>query len=135
VVNFLTNKSRKAQVVMEFMIMITLAMIVIIAVASVVYYLSYQYSEEKNIERLTDLGYSLQNELILASEVEYGYERTVEIPDKVGVADYSIGAAANAIVITYREDDLLFLVPNVTGSFSKGTNTIRKTDPNTIIIS
>ena len=120
---------------MEFMIMIALAMIVIIAVASVVYYLSYQFSEEKNIERLTDLGYSLQNEVILASEVEYGYERIVVVPDKVGTADYTIGAASNAIVITYKGNDLLFLVPNVTGSFSKGTNTIRKTDANMIIIS
>lgn len=120
---------------MEFMIMIGLAMIVIIAFASIIYYLTYEYSEQKNIERLTDLGYSLQNELILASEVEYGYERTIEIPDKVGVADYSIGAAANAIVITYRGSEKLFLIPNVTGSFSKGTNTIHKLDANTIIIS
>lgn len=114
--------------------MITLAMVVMLIVAGVLYYLSYNYSEEKNIIRLTDLGYSLQNELILASQVEPGYERTIIIPAKVGTAGYSISQTENDLVIRYREIDLTFQIPQVSGTLAKGSNTIRKTDANTITI-
>ncbi len=126
---------KKAQVAVEFILMVGLAMIVILVLAGVLYYLSYNYSEEKNINRLRDLGYSLQSELILASEVEPGYERTIIIPDKVGSADYSISQTDNDLVITYRQAELLFQIPQVNGNLNKGSNTISKTDANTIVIS
>lgn len=115
--------------------MIGLAMIVILILAGVLYYLSYNYSEEKNINRLRDLGYSLQSELILASEVEPGYVRIIIIPKKVGTADYSISQTDNDLVVTYRGGELLFPIPQVSGSLSKGNNTIRKTDASTVVIS
>jgi hypothetical protein len=76
----------------------------------------------------------LQSELILASEVEPGYERTVVIPDKAGSADYEINQTSNDLVIKYRKTELLFPIPKVSGSFQKGSNIIRKTYSNTIRI-
>jgi len=126
---------RKAQVATEFMLMLGLAMIIVLVFAGILYYLSYNYSEEKNINRLTDLGYSLQSELILASEVEPGYERIISVPEKAGGINYSINQTLNDLVITYRDTELLFPIPRVTGTLSKGSNTIRKTDANTVVIS
>ena len=117
------------------MLMIGLAMIVLLVLVGVIYYLSVNYSEEKNINKLQDLGYSLQSELILASEVEPGYERTVVIPDKAGGADYEINQTSNDLVLTYRKADLLFPIPQVSGKFQKGSNTIRKTNSNIVTIS
>ena len=110
-------------------------MIVIIIFAGILYYLSYNYSEDKNINKLRDLGYSLQSELILASEVEPGYERTIVIPEKVQGVDYSISQTTKDIVITYKQAQLLFPIPQVSGSLTKGSNTIRKTNANTVVIS
>ncbi|MBW2990349.1 hypothetical protein KY348_01450 [Candidatus Woesearchaeota archaeon] len=126
---------RKAQIAIEFVLVVGLAMVVLIVFAGVIYYLSFNYSEEKNINRLTDLGYSLQNELILASEVEPGYERTIIIPNKIGGINFSINQTDNDLVITYRSVELLFTIPQVNGKFDKGTNKISKTDANTIMIS
>ena len=64
--------------------MIGLAIVVVIIMVGVLYYLYVNYSEEKNINKLTDLGYSLQSEFILASEVEPGYEREITIPQDAG---------------------------------------------------
>ena len=122
---------------MEFMMMIGLAMIVIIIFIGVIYYLTYNYSEEKNIKRLQDYGYSLQSELILASQVEPGYERVITIPDRINNIDYTISQTPNDLVLTYREADLLFSIPpGITGSpLSKGSNIIRKIDEDIVSIS
>jgi hypothetical protein len=117
------------------MFMLGLAMIVLIVLVGVIYYLSSNYSEEKNLNRLKDLGYSLQSELILASEVEPGYERTVIIPDKAGGVDYDISQTSNDLVIKYRKTELLFPIPKVSGSFQKGSNLIQKTGIDAITIS
>ncbi|KYK27146.1 hypothetical protein AYK26_00435 [Euryarchaeota archaeon SM23-78] len=126
---------KKAQVAIEFVMVGSLAMIVILVFAGVLYSLSYDYSEQKRINRFKDLGYSLQNELILASEVEPGYERVVYIPNKIEGADFSITQSSTDIVITYKEAQLLFRIPEVSGSLQKGINTISKTDANTVVIS
>ncbi|HHE36577.1 MAG TPA: hypothetical protein ENL16_02060 [Candidatus Woesearchaeota archaeon] len=127
--------ARKSQVATEFMLVVGLAMIIITILAGVLYSLSYNYSEEKNINRLRDLGYSLQSELILASQVEPGYERTIIIPNDVNGVSYSISQSDNNLVITYKGTELLFPIPVVTGTLTKGTNTIRKPDANNVVIS
>lgn len=120
-------RSRKAQFAIEFSLMIALAMVALLVLAGVLYFMTYDYSEERNIRRLTDLGYSLQNELILANQVEDGYERVVILPEKVESAAYTINKTNNDLVITYKGSELLFPVPqNITGTFQKGTNTIHK---------
>ncbi|MBU1198350.1 MAG: hypothetical protein KKF46_08760 [Nanoarchaeota archaeon] len=126
---------KKAQVATEFMIMIGLSMIIIMVLAGVLYVLTHDYSEQRNINRLTDLGYSLQNEIILASEVELGYERNISIPSEIEDLDYTITTLNNDIIITYRRTELLFPIPNITGTLQKGINTIRKTDISTVSIS
>ena len=127
--------NRKAQVATEFMLMVGLAMIVIFAFLAVIYVLISDYYEEKNMKKLEDLGYSIQNELILAAEVEPGYERTIIIPDQAGGVGYSLSQTANDLVITYRSHEFLFAIPQVSGALDKGSNTIRKTGANTIVIS
>jgi hypothetical protein len=125
----------KAQVALEFLAMVGFAMLIVIIFLGVIYYLSFKYSEDKNINRLMDLGYSLQNELILASEVELGYERTIFIPDKVDKTEYNISQSTHDLIIEYKGTMMVFAIPDVTGTFTKGNNTIRKTLSGTVTIS
>lgn len=126
---------RKSQVATEFMLMVSLAIVVLIMMMGVLYYLFINYSEEKNINKLTDLGYSLQSEIIVAAEVEPGYERVITLPPDAGGANYSIKINNTEIAIKYRSTDLLFTIPRVNGSINtKGNLTIKKIDANTINI-
>ena len=128
-------REQRAQVAIEFMVTVGLAMIMLILLAGVIYFLTKDYSEEKNLRRLLDYGYSLQNEIILASEVEPGYERTIFIPNKIDGVSYTISQQNNYFVLTYKGNDLVFDIPEVTGSFQKNqNNTIRK-QGDTVIIS
>lgn len=132
---------KKSQVATEFMLMVSLAIVVIIALMGVLFYLFTNYSEDKNLKRLTDLGYSLQSEFILAAQVEPGYERNITLPSDVEGMNYSIKISSNEIVLTFRVEnankktDLLFLIPNVTGSITTtGVHSITTT-ASAIIIS
>jgi hypothetical protein len=125
----------KGQVAMEFLAMIGIAIIFTLVLASIFFILSNDYSEKRNVNELRDLGYSLQNEVILASQVEPGYIREIIIPTMVGDADFAISQTQNDLVINYKGADMLFPIPPVSGSFSKGKNTIKKDDAGSIIIS
>jgi uncharacterized protein (UPF0333 family) len=127
---------KKSQIAMEFMLMISLAIVVLIMMMGVLFFLFNNYSEEKNINKLTDLGYSLQSEFILAAEVETGYERSITLMPDIGGANYSIRISNKEIMIKYRNTDFLFMIPQVSGTITtKGTFTIKKTDADTITVS
>ena len=116
---------KKSQVATEFMLMVSLALVIVMMMIGVLNYLIYDYSEEKNIKRLTDLGYSLQNEFILAAQVEPGYERNITLPPDIEGTNYSVNITRNRIVLTYRASDpkkkidLVFSIPEVTGTIDK----------------
>jgi hypothetical protein len=111
--------------VIEFIMMVSLAIIVLVVMLGLLYHMLTDYSEEKNINRLKDLGYSLQSELILAAEVEPGYERIMYIPDKVENFNFTLSQSTKDIILRYRTSDFFFPIPTVTGTFDKGNNTIR----------
>ena len=115
---------RKAQIAIEFMMILGLAMIIVLILVGVLYYLSYNYSEEKNINLLQDYGYSLQSELILASQVESGYERVMTVPPKVNHIVFDLNIVNNDLVIIYKGTEILFPIPATTGDFNPGTCTI-----------
>ncbi|MBN2458664.1 hypothetical protein JXB28_00105 [Candidatus Woesearchaeota archaeon] len=125
---------KKSQIATEFMLMVGLAMVVVFVFLAVSYSLIIDYSEEKNMNKLMDFGYSIQNELILASEVEPGYQRIITLPEKIGSTSYSITIVNNDLVIPYRGGEYLFQIPELkAGSITTltpgNTYTITKEEP------
>jgi len=114
--------------------MVSLATIVLIVMLGVLFHLLTNYSEEKNINRLKDLGYSLQSELILAAEVEPGYERVMFIPDKVEVFNFTLSQSTSDIILRYRNSDFFFPIPTVSGTFVKGNNIIKACPDRTVAV-
>lgn len=119
--------------------MVSLAMIVLIVMIGIIYHMITVYSEEKNINQINDLGYSLQSEIILAAEVEPGYSRNIFIPETIGSFNYTLRIKGDELLINYKGSDFIFPIPNVTtedaaGITSKGIHTISKPLANTISI-
>lgn len=126
---------RHGQVAMEFVSVVGLVMIVVLILAGSLYYLYSNYSEQRTMNEILDLGYSLQSELILAGQVEPGYVRTVIVPDQVNGQSFTMSQSSNNLVLSYKGSDLLFRIPAVSGSLKKGINTITKVDNFTIDVS
>jgi hypothetical protein len=129
---------RKSQIATEFMLMVGLAMVVVFAFLAVSYSLIIDYSEQKNQNKLMDFGYSIQNELILAAEVEPGYERVITLPEKIGGMAYSMHITGTDLVIPYRGGEFLFSIPRVKNesimAFSPGNSYTITTDEEGVLI-
>ena len=82
-------------------------------------------TEDRNVAEIRDFGYSIQRELILAAEVNPGYERQMMIPDKVGLIDYAINNTESLLIINYDNSDYTFPIPNISGTVTKGLRTIK----------
>ena len=115
-------KNKKAQVATEFMMVVGLSMIIIIVFVGLMYSMIYSYSEDKNLERILDFGYSLQNEIILASQVEGGYERPITLPSRINRIVYNVNIVNNDLILIYDGTEILFPLPETTGDFNPGAN-------------
>ena len=114
----------KAQIAMEFILMLALVLVFTTLIAGAAYYYVVDYSEQRNVKKLQDLGYSLQDEVILAHTVDVGYQRTITIPSMIDSVQVHVSGTPNDIVITYKGSELLFRIPPTIGAFTNGANNI-----------
>ena len=89
-------------------------------------------SEEQRILALNDVGYMIQDEIILATLVEDGYTRTILVPERADRFSYEVSSTPVSVVLTSGKVTMTYLIPNITGSVSKGHNTITKTGTVTV---
>tara|TARA_Y100000031_G_C8156413_1_gene354803 strand:- start:196 stop:594 length:399 start_codon:yes stop_codon:yes gene_type:complete len=121
----------KGQIAMEFLWFVGIGML-LLAIFLVLLYTHYQEELlEKRFSSLEDLGITLQDELILASQVHEGYYRAFIIPEEVERNPISIfiNNTANVMFIEYRSVNYSFRIPsNTTGSFEEGTENVIQQD-------
>jgi hypothetical protein len=125
---------RKSQIAMEFILMLLIILLITTTLAWVAYYYVTDYSEKRNVNHLQELGYSLQNEVILAYNVEPGYSRTINIPGELDGYAINISGAPDYITINYKGSEMFFRIPESTGAFTAGNNIIRKTSAGQVSI-
>lgn len=119
----------KAQLFTEFFIFLGLAFLIAIAfeIASVDQLNDFRAQQES--DAVKDLALKLQREVLIAANVEDGYIRVFEIPDKLERVNYSL-TTINNNTITVQSKNSLYIVaiPRAIGNVTKGTNKINKTD-------
>ena len=111
-----------------------LAFFVILVFMISAYSVAKDTQDSKNYADLDDLGKSIQQELLLASTVEDGYTRIINIPQSINSGLYNIsnGQVSNLqgfIKFTYISDtpiEIYYITPLFEGNFTKGYNTIKK---------
>jgi hypothetical protein len=75
-----------------------------------------------------DFGYSIQNELILASQVQPGYRRAIYLSGSLDGYEYTVNISHMTLVIDYTDNTFALPIPNITGNFVPGTNIITNKD-------
>ena len=112
-------KNIKSQVSMEFFILVGLAffMVLFITVASA-----------NEIKEFSDQeAFFLIRDLALKLQMEDGYERNFNLPDKLeNKLDYSIITKNHTITISSPRTVFSAGIPNATGDFVKGSNKIER---------
>jgi hypothetical protein len=133
-VGIIFYSDKKGQIAIEFLMMLIIVVLIATFISGLAYYYVTDYSEQRNIKRLQSLGRSLQDEIILAHNVEYGYVRTLSIPQSLGSVDVLINNTRNDIYLTYKRSELSFRIPPTEGTFAIGTNLIKKLENGSVRI-
>jgi hypothetical protein len=125
--NLSRNKHRKkSQIAAEFTILLGFALLLTMVSILFLYTTGKDRTAEKIDYKMYDFGSSLQNEFILASQMNDGYVRTITLNDKIEQTAYNISIISQkAIQISYNDRNIYFKIPEVQGSLIKGINTIR----------
>jgi len=109
----------------EFLTLLGLGLILVTSLTVVLSNYFESQSREKEYVAVSDFGYSLQSELILASEVEPGYVRTILVPDQLRQVDYSINNTETYMILEYSHGQVTYKIPNITGTLHKGRLAIK----------
>lgn len=117
----------KAQISAEFFVFLGLAFLIAIAfeIASLDQLKDFRIQKES--EAVKDLALKLQNELLIASNVEDGYVRIFEIPDKLENVNYSLTVQNSTVSVQSKNAFYIVSIPRTTGNLSRGANKINKT--------
>jgi hypothetical protein len=129
--------SKKAQVTLEFLLLITFGTFFLLVLLVVLNKISADNAQHRNLIAVEDLGSSIKNELITASEMENGYLRNLELPPKINERTYTIllndsATGSSYIVINAGNIEMYFSVPKSSGTLAPGQNIISKLDNLTI---
>lgn len=113
--------------------MIVVSFALLFTFAVVIQSLSTQKNEQKTFEEVNNLGISLQNEFLLASELEDGYTRIIYVPETINGLQYTItnGNATDGdgyLEINFLDLGIGYNIPLLNGTIQKGNNVLHKTD-------
>lgn len=116
---------------MEFIILTIVAFAIFFTFAIALLSFLSDKTDEATFYALHDLGRSLQQEILLSTELVDGYNRMFEIPDKINNVNYNIqiGNTTNTngyIILLFKEQEIYYKIPIVNGTFLKGENHLRK---------
>lgn len=128
---------KKAQIAIEFLLLLTVAVGIIITLLVSFLYVSQTNSKIQTFQELEDLGQSLQQEFFLAAELEDGYTRKLNIPMTLSdtrPTSYNLKIVqANKsftnysyLVITYSNQEIFYPIPPVSGELYLGNNILTK---------
>ncbi len=116
----------RAQIAVEFTIMAALAVVVGTVFLSIATASLKESAERERTEAMNDIAYTIQDELILATQAEDGYERTFTVPGRAGRFTYSLTSLEDAVLLESGTVRITYPLPNTTGTITKGENTVRK---------
>ena len=131
---------KKSQSSTEFLIFVGIAIIIMISYFAISHtYLNLTY-KQKDVISGQDMAKKIKNEIHLAARVEDNYERTFQLPLKIGDKDYSIHLESREVSVAIDGLDYaellminvnkIDLAPRNTVTISKanGVVTIRASD-------
>jgi len=119
---------KKAQSAIEFLIIVSFLLFFFTSFFLVLSENINTKSKENINQKVTNLAYTIQQEIILAHESTDGYNRVFKIPEDIEGLKYEITMTKNQIYIKSYDNKYAITVPilNTTGTLIKGNNNITK---------
>ena len=121
----------KGQIAIEYLLLTAMGFFFLFTFLAVIIVVSNSKQDEKTYAQLTDLGNSLQQEVLLATTLQDGYKRELYLPDSFYGTTYTIitdnaSLTQSYFTINFDNHELYYVIPHIIGTFNKGTTVLRK---------
>lgn len=118
----------KAQSAMEFIILASFMLVVLLVFFSITSSKIIETQESNNRKIAQDIAEFAYREIEIAKSVNDGYTRVFTMPQTVNAVDYKINITGNReLIVDYMGYEFVkFLPANVTGNITAGDNNISK---------
>ena len=120
-----SNKGRKSQMTIEFLIVVGLSIAISFGFLMVFSDVYKSILNDRRNNLFEDFGRGLQIEVNTAAQMKSGFEREIDIPEKLSGFEYDISLVSDTLVVEYENGVKAFIISNITGAFVKGINTIK----------
>jgi len=130
------KKPKKGQIAIEFILLTAFSFASLIIFLIILNNTLSDQQKDRALQNIKSFGESIQNEVLLASEMENGYHRVINVPSKINGQIYTLTfnksiSGAGYFTLNTNNQELFFQIPEVVGNLTYGYNTIIKED-NTI---
>jgi hypothetical protein len=121
----------KGQIAIEFLLYIGIAFFVIIVLLASILAVSENNTKARTFSDVDDLGKALQQEFLLASQLEDGYTRRINLPVTINGLRYNVtlgqsNPTNSYLALGYENSELYYLIPPLVGNITLGNNILRK---------
>lgn len=128
---------RKGQIALEFLLLTAFMIALLFGMFIIISNISESNITRQKILTLEDLGESVRNDIVLASEMENGFHRVINLPSKARGKEYTLsieGGTSNYsyLVVASENYEVLYSIPKISGSIGPGKNIIIKEDNLTV---
>lgn len=122
--------NKKAQTAIELIIIMSFLIFFFIIFIGIIQGKMQEKTDEKKTIIIKDIVKTVQEEIDLAVKSTDGYERQFNLPQKIINDDYEINTFEGIVYAntTDGKHAIAVNIKNITGTISKGTNTITKQD-------
>ncbi len=111
---------------LEFVLLFSVSVFIMIVLLVSFYELNKSKTDEKIDAKMQDFAYSVQSEIIIASEMNDGYVRNFYLPSRVENTDYNISVSGTSLIVSYDGVDKYIKIPYTIGVLNKEQNVIYK---------
>ena len=122
-----TFNNYRGQVAIEFMSIVGVVFFIFMIILIIFLEKSTEVNRQKELLLVDDMAKSIQKEALLAEQVGEGYQRSFVIPSSIDQYNFSIITTPGEITVKTDHYDIQKRIPNIIGNFSRGSNTITKT--------
>jgi hypothetical protein len=124
----------KGQIAIEFLLLIAMAFFIILTLLVSLLSISERNTKMKAYQEMDDLGKSLQQEFLLASQLEDGYTRRINLPLTMSGVQYTaiIGSSNHTnttnsyLLLTFESTEIFYALPPIIGNLTLGNNILIK---------
>lgn len=119
---------KNAQSAFEFLLLVGVVFFAMVILVAAFYSNIAKLRGERDFFVAKDTAFIIQNELVLANQVEDGYSRSFFLPERLDGQQYSLTTSNNSLTITTQKASYSVRIPQVEGTIAKGMNNITKTN-------